>query len=85
MEDQIDYDDIFPRITASQRRSRLSLIIQRPKPKVKKPIEDQSQVDIPPTNAPITQKSERHVAFAVEIAHEPVKESPPVRTWRERN
>jgi hypothetical protein len=85
VEDRIDYDEIFPRITASQRRSRLSLIIQRPpKPKEKKPIDDQPELAIPQTDPITTQKPERHVVFATEIIHEPVKESVPIKTWRER-
>ena len=84
-QDQIDYEEVFPRITASQRRSKLSLIIQRPKPKEKTPIDESlPPVDVPPTNPIPAQNPERHVAFAAEVAHEPVRESAPPKTWRER-
>ncbi|CAF0885414.1 unnamed protein product [Rotaria sp. Silwood1] len=82
-------DESLPLITASQRRSKLSLLVHRPKQRQKKPIHDQLvQTHIKDSSTTNTnqksKKQEHHVSNFDNISHVQIKENHPLKNWRER-
>ncbi|CAF3601330.1 unnamed protein product [Rotaria sordida] len=81
-------EEIFPPITASQRRSKLSLLVRRPKQRQKKSIHDQlaqtHTTDSSSTNTNQKSKQEHHVSNSDNISHFQIKEYHPLKNWRER-
>ncbi|CAF4052394.1 unnamed protein product [Rotaria sp. Silwood2] len=81
-------EESLPFITASQRRSKLSLLVRRPKQRQKKPIHDQlpqtHTSDLSSTNANQKSKQQQHVSYADNVSPFQIKENHPLKNWRER-